>query len=75
MEIKARSGPILAFAPKNFTDVASIADDVIWLPPTIDELAPFPSTIAGQLLAYLIAQITGGDPDRPRNLAKSVTVE
>lgn len=75
MEIKARGGPILAFAPKNLSEVSSIADDVFWLPPTTDELASFPSTIAGQLLAYFIAKEKGCDIDQPRNLAKSVTVE
>ncbi|MBX9744506.1 MAG: glutamine--fructose-6-phosphate transaminase (isomerizing), partial [Chlamydiales bacterium] len=75
MEIKARGGPILAFAPKEFTEVARVADDVVWLPSTIDELSPFASTVAGQLLAYLIANEKKCDIDQPRNLAKSVTVE
>jgi len=44
-------------------------------PPTIDDLAPFPSTIAGQLLAYYIAKERKCEIDQPRNLAKSVTVE
>lgn len=75
MEIKARGGPILAFAPQSFPDVTSVADDVFWLPSTIDELAPFSSAIAGQLLAYFIAKERNCDIDQPRNLAKSVTVE
>ncbi len=75
MEIKARGGPILAFAPREFKEIASVADDVLWLPSTIDELAPFPSTVAGQLLAYFIAKEKNCDIDQPRNLAKSVTVE
>ena len=75
MEVKARGAPILAFAPKDFEKVASIADDVVWLPPTLDELAPFASTVAGQLFAYFIAQERQCDIDQPRNLAKSVTVE
>lgn len=75
MEIKARGAPILAFAPSDFKEVSSVADDVFWLPPTIDELAPFPSAIAGQLLAYFIALEKNCDIDQPRNLAKSVTVE
>jgi glucosamine--fructose-6-phosphate aminotransferase (isomerizing) len=74
MEVKARGAPILAFAPKDFEKVASVADDVVWLPPTIDELAPFASTIAGQLFAYFMAQKRKCDIDQPRNLAKSVTV-
>jgi glucosamine--fructose-6-phosphate aminotransferase (isomerizing) len=74
-EVKARGAPLLAFAPLGMEGVASIADDVIWLPPTIDSLAPFASTVAGQLLAYYIAKERGCDIDQPRNLAKSVTVE
>ena len=75
MEVKARSAPILAFAPLGCDKVASIADDVFWLPPTIDPFAPFASVIAGQLLAYYIAKERKCDIDQPRNLAKSVTVE
>jgi glutamine---fructose-6-phosphate transaminase (isomerizing) len=75
MEVKARGAPILALAPTGADEVANIADDVIWLPPTIDELATFPSSVAGQLFAYYVAKIRGKEIDQPRNLAKSVTVE
>jgi glucosamine--fructose-6-phosphate aminotransferase (isomerizing) len=75
MEVKARGAPILAFAPEGMESIASIADDVFWLPPAIDPLAPFASTIAGQLFAYYVAKERGCDIDQPRNLAKSVTVE
>jgi glucosamine--fructose-6-phosphate aminotransferase (isomerizing) len=75
MEVKARGAPILAFAPEGMQSVAKIANDVFWLPPSIDELAPFASTVAGQLFAYHIAKARGCDIDQPRNLAKSVTVE
>lgn len=74
-EVKARGAPILALAPETLKAVAAVADDVIWLPSTTDELAPFSSAVAGQLLAYEIAKERGCDIDRPRNLAKSVTVE
>ncbi|HSX11297.1 MAG TPA: glutamine--fructose-6-phosphate transaminase (isomerizing) [Chlamydiales bacterium] len=74
-EVKARGAPILALAPENLKAAASIAHDVIWLPPASDELSPFASTVAGQLLAYYIALARGCDIDQPRNLAKSVTVE
>lgn len=74
-EVKARGAPILALAPETLKAVAPIAHDTIWLPPTSDELSPFASTIAGQLLAYYIAKERGCDIDQPRNLAKSVTVE
>ena len=47
----------------------------IWIPEVIDELAGIPATVATQLLAYYIARKRGADIDKPRNLAKSVTVE
>lgn len=75
MEVKARGAPILAFAPEGMKGVSDVADDVFWLPPTIDELAPFSSVAAGQLFAYYVALELGKDVDQPRNLAKSVTVE
>lgn len=74
-EVKARGAPILALAPDSLKGIEKIADDVIWLPSTIDALAPFASTVAGQLLAYFIAKERGCEIDQPRNLAKSVTVE
>ncbi|KKL74071.1 hypothetical protein LCGC14_2068570 [marine sediment metagenome] len=75
MEARARNAKILAFATKNSYGIEDIADDVIWLDNTIDELSIFPSTIAAQLFAYFIAKIRKTDIDQPRNLAKSVTVE
>lgn len=75
MEVKARSGKILAFAEEHSEEIGEIADDVFWLPGTIDDLAPLPSTIAGQLFAYYFAKERGCEIDKPRNLAKSVTVE
>ncbi|MDN3506376.1 MAG: glutamine--fructose-6-phosphate transaminase (isomerizing) [Simkaniaceae bacterium] len=75
MEVKARSGKILAIAPEGAKEIAEIADDVIWLPPTPDSLSPVPYSVCTQLLAYYIAKERGTDIDQPRNLAKSVTVE
>ncbi|KPK31913.1 MAG: glutamine amidotransferase [Chlamydiae bacterium SM23_39] len=76
MELKAREAPILAIAPNNAKEILQIADDIIFIPNTIDELAIFPTTIVGQLFAYNIAKAIGiKDIDQPRNLAKSVTVE
>ncbi len=75
MEVKARNGRILAIAPAGAPDIERIVDDVIWVPPTLDELAPVASTVVGQLLAYHIASERGTEIDQPRNLAKSVTVE
>jgi len=75
MEAKARNAPILAFATKRSYGIEDIADDVIWLEKTIDELAIFLSSVAGQLFAYYVAKKRKTDIDHPRNLAKSVTVE
>ena len=75
MEVKARGAPILAFASQGSEEISAIADDIIWLPSTIDELATIPSSVAGQLFAYFIAIERGTEIDHPRNLAKSVTVE
>ncbi|NGX56221.1 MAG: Glutamine--fructose-6-phosphate aminotransferase [isomerizing] [Candidatus Anoxychlamydiales bacterium] len=75
MEIKARNAPILAIASKKSKAIEDIADDVIYLPKTIDELSILPSSVASQLLAYYIAKERKTDIDQPRNLAKSVTVE
>lgn len=75
MEAKARGAPILAFATKDSHGIEEIANDVIWLDKTIDELSIFSSSIAGQLFAYYVAKNRNTDIDHPRNLAKSVTVE
>ena len=75
MEVNARGGQILAFAPKGKEEVTKITEDILWLPKTCDALASIPYSVAGQLFAYSIAKIRGTDIDQPRNLAKSVTVE
>jgi glucosamine--fructose-6-phosphate aminotransferase (isomerizing) len=75
MEVKARNGRILAIAEEGDKDLKKVADDIVWVPSTIDELAAVPSTVVTQLLAYYIAKERGADIDQPRNLAKSVTVE
>lgn len=74
-EIKARNGRIVAIVPYGDTTIAEIADEVIEIPETIDCLSPLLSVIPLQLLAYHIAARKGLNVDRPRNLAKSVTVE
>ncbi len=75
MEVKARNGKIIAIAEEDEEGLNGIADDIIRVPSTIDELAAIPTTVATQLLAYYIARERGADIDHPRNLAKSVTVE
>jgi glucosamine--fructose-6-phosphate aminotransferase (isomerizing) len=74
-EIKARNGRVVAIATKGNTSIAEIADDVIYIPDTLEQTQPLLSNIAMQLFAYHIAVARGNDIDRPRNLAKSVTVE
>ena len=75
MEIKARGGEILAFAPKGKEEVLTITKDVLWIPKAPDMLASILYSVAGQLFAYYIAKLRDTDIDQPRNLAKSVTVE
>jgi glucosamine--fructose-6-phosphate aminotransferase (isomerizing) len=75
LEVKARGGPVLAFAPEHTPEIEKVATDVLWLPQIGDELASILYAVASQLLAYFIALLRGTDIDQPRNLAKSVTVE
>lgn len=75
MEIKARSGPVLALVPEGTPEIETIATDVLFLPSICDELASIPYSVACQLFAYFIALEKETDIDQPRNLAKSVTVE
>ncbi|MEV0434864.1 glutamine--fructose-6-phosphate transaminase (isomerizing) [Nocardia sp. NPDC050413] len=72
-QIKARGGPVIAVTNADLPD--SIADDVIRVPKVAPELDPMLLTIPLQLLAYHCALALGRDVDKPRNLAKSVTVE
>ncbi|MCC7085605.1 MAG: glutamine--fructose-6-phosphate transaminase (isomerizing) [Pirellulales bacterium] len=74
-EIKARGGPVIAIMSEGDTRVAQLADDVIHVPDVEDFLQPIITAIPLQLLAYHIAVLRGCDVDKPRNLAKSVTVE
>jgi glucosamine--fructose-6-phosphate aminotransferase (isomerizing) len=73
--IRARKGPIIAVATEGDTHIGSVADDVIYLPATLEPLYPILATIPLQLFAYHIAVARGCDVDKPRNLAKSVTVQ
>lgn len=74
-EIKARKGKILAITNQNNRAVETLADEVIIVPSVPEELEPIINAIPLQLLAYCIADNKGLDIDKPRNLAKSVTVE
>lgn len=74
-QIKARGGPIIAITTEGNTELKSLADDVIYIPKTLEMLTPILSVIPVYLLAYHVAKLRGHDIDKPRNLAKSVTVE
>jgi len=75
MEVKARKGIIIAIVTKGDKDAKKIADYYIEIPETSDIMMPFIASIPLQMLAYYIAILRGCDVDKPRNLAKSVTVE
>ena len=74
-EVKARGGPIIAIASHDDPQVDKIADDVIRIPHVPEFLQPIVTIVPLQLLSYHIALLRGCDVDKPRNLAKSVTVE
>ncbi|MBN1966719.1 MAG: glutamine--fructose-6-phosphate transaminase (isomerizing), partial [Anaerolineae bacterium] len=74
-QAKARGGIVIAVATEGDTLIAEKADHVLYIPPVPYLLSPIVSVIPLQLLAYHIAVRRGADVDKPRNLAKSVTVE
>ncbi|MDP2709440.1 MAG: glutamine--fructose-6-phosphate transaminase (isomerizing) [bacterium] len=74
-EIKARGGKIIAVATAGDEKLKQAADDVIYIPKTLEMLTPILASVPLQLFAYYMAALNGRDVDKPRNLAKSVTVE
>ncbi len=74
-EVEARNGRIIAVATEGDSEIANLTDDIIYVPPVRDEFSPIVNVAALQLLAYYAARARGTDIDKPRNLAKSVTVE
>jgi glucosamine--fructose-6-phosphate aminotransferase (isomerizing) len=74
-EIKARGGLVIAVCNEGDREVAALADDVIEVPDVPEYLQPVVCAVPLQLLAYEVALLRGCDVDKPRNLAKSVTVE
>lgn len=74
-EIRARGGPVVAIATEGNTTIADLADDVVYIPDTLEQTSPLLATIVHQLFSYYTAVEKGLDVDKPRNLAKSVTVE
>jgi glucosamine--fructose-6-phosphate aminotransferase (isomerizing) len=75
MEVKARRGPVIAVTTEGDEEVSAVADDVIEVPAAPEYLQPLVTAVPLQLLAYHVALLRGCDVDKPRNLAKSVTVE
>ena len=74
-EVRARKGPIIAIGTEGSNKLAKVADDLITIPACPDYLSPILTAIPLQLLAYHTAVHLGCDVDKPRNLAKCVTVE
>jgi len=74
-EVKARGGRIIAITTEGSSDLSGLAEAQLRVPETLPLLSPVLTTIPLQLLAYHSAVLRGCDVDRPRNLAKSVTVE
>lgn len=74
-EVEARHGRIVAVANDDDATAAALAEDTLYVPEVLEELSPIVNVVTLQLLAYYAAMARGTDIDKPRNLAKSVTVE
>jgi len=74
-EVKARGGKVLAIAQEGYNTIEEVADRVFYVPKVTDDIGPIINVIPLQLIAYYMAEARGLDIDKPRNLAKSVTVE
>ena len=74
-EVKARRGRVIAIATEGDEEIGESADHVIYVPKTLPSISPLLTVIPLQLLAYYVAVKRNCDVDKPRNLAKSVTVE
>ena len=74
-EVKARGGYVIAIAKEGIEHIHEVADKVIELPKAPDLFMPIFSVVPSQLLSYYVSTLKNNDVDKPRNLAKSVTVE
>jgi glucosamine--fructose-6-phosphate aminotransferase (isomerizing) len=74
-EVKSRGARVIAVATEGDEEIQSLADDVFYVPDAPEPLQPLLTIVPLQLLAYHMALLRGHDVDKPRNLAKSVTVE
>ena len=74
-EVEAREGIIISIATEGDEQIKGISREVLYVPKTAEELSPIQNVIVLQILAYYFAKFKGNEIDKPRNLAKSVTVE
>lgn len=74
-EVRARGGRVIAIATEGDEEIAAHSDEIVRVPDCPDIFSPMVTTVALQLMAYHAAVLRGHDVDKPRNLAKSVTVE
>ena len=74
-EIKSRCGEVIAIATEGNKEIKKLTSDIIYIPETIEILNPVLTAVPMQLFAYYLSSLKGLDVDKPRNLAKSVTVE
>ena len=74
-EVRSRGGHVIAVATEGDEQIKTVAEDVMYVPEVADCLSPMLTVVPLQLLAYHAAVLRGHDVDKPRNLAKSVTVE
>jgi len=74
-EIRAREGRMIAVATEGDSNIGNLVNEVIYVPKTLDLLIPLLTVVPLHLFAYHLAVALGRDVDKPRNLAKSVTVE
>lgn len=74
-EIKARGARVIGIAKEGKTEIEQVADEVIYIPDCMDEVSPVLAVIPLQIFAYYVAKERGCNIDKPKNLAKSVTVE
>ena len=74
-EIKVRGARVIGVAKEGRTDIEKVADEVIYIPQCMDEVSPVLAVIPLQMFAYYVAKERGCNIDKPKNLAKSVTVE
>ena len=74
-EVKARGAFVASIAQEHNISVEKVSDEVIYIPNCDDMLVPIVAVVPMQLLAYYVSTMKGLDVDKPRNLAKSVTVE